>query len=375
MYKINMNNKTAEKIEETTFAQMGLRERNDIQEWIANTPEVLEYSSELLIIQKEFDGFSDTDRRLDLLALDKQGNLVIIENKRDDTGKDVVWQAINYASFCSTLTSREVVQIYQAYLNSNQKNEDAEQNIKDFFDDDSVIYPTNTQKIILVSREFRKEVLSAAQWLNSNGIDITCIKFTPHLFEGEILLEVDRILPQEEMKDYTIKLSRKTADVKNQEIMQTKGIERNIRFWRLFATRFNRQHTVFENINSWDNNKSSWIGASAGIGHGLYFNFVIADQKYRAELYIDNQRNPQYNKAVFDRLYANRNYIEEQAHPYTVTWERLDDKRASRIFIGGNQYPLTETDNWEQVIDFLIQAMERLIDLIKEQEVSIRALG
>lgn len=36
---------------------------------------------ELLIIQKEFDGFDDTRERLDLLALDKDGNLVIIENK------------------------------------------------------------------------------------------------------------------------------------------------------------------------------------------------------------------------------------------------------------------------------------------------------
>lgn len=34
---------------------------------------------ELLIIQKEFDGFADTRERLDLLAIDKNGNLVIIE--------------------------------------------------------------------------------------------------------------------------------------------------------------------------------------------------------------------------------------------------------------------------------------------------------
>jgi RecB family endonuclease NucS len=51
-----------------------------------------------LIIQKEFDGFNDTKERLDLLALDKQGNLVIIENKLDDSGKDVTWQVIKYAS-------------------------------------------------------------------------------------------------------------------------------------------------------------------------------------------------------------------------------------------------------------------------------------
>ena len=178
MYKINVEEKSAEKIQETTFSKIGLKERNDIQEWIANNPDILEYSSDLLIIQKEFDGFSDTDRRLDLLALDKQGNLVVIENKRDDTGKDVVWQAINYASFCSTLTSQEVIKIYQDYLNSLGIEKNAEESIRDFFDDETVIFPTNIQKIILVSREFRKEVLSAAQWLNSNGIDITCIKFT-----------------------------------------------------------------------------------------------------------------------------------------------------------------------------------------------------
>lgn len=53
---------------------------------------------ELLIIQKEFAGFSDTHERLDLLALDKQGSLVIIENKLDDTGRHVTWQAPDQVS-------------------------------------------------------------------------------------------------------------------------------------------------------------------------------------------------------------------------------------------------------------------------------------
>jgi len=43
-----------------------------------------------LVIQKEFDGFNETNERLDLLALDKQGNIVVIENKLDDSGKDVI---------------------------------------------------------------------------------------------------------------------------------------------------------------------------------------------------------------------------------------------------------------------------------------------
>ena len=106
MYKINRDSKQTEKIQEVTFESLGITERYDIQEWVAKDPSILEYDSELLIIQKEFDGFEDTNRRLDLLALDSNGNLVIIENKRDDTGTDVTWQAINYASFCSTLTKQ-----------------------------------------------------------------------------------------------------------------------------------------------------------------------------------------------------------------------------------------------------------------------------
>ncbi|GAM62057.1 putative inner membrane protein [Vibrio ishigakensis] len=83
-----------------------------MQEWLANQPDAL--GEELLIIQKEFDGFDDTRERLDLLAMNKDGNLVIIENKLDDTGRDVMWQALKYASYCSNLTKSQIVEIYQA---------------------------------------------------------------------------------------------------------------------------------------------------------------------------------------------------------------------------------------------------------------------
>ena len=90
--------------EPTTFKDQKLKERQHLQEWIAKNPEVL--GEELLVIQKEFDGFSDTHERLDLLALDKDGKLVIIENKLDDSGRNVTWQAIKYASYCSSMFTR-----------------------------------------------------------------------------------------------------------------------------------------------------------------------------------------------------------------------------------------------------------------------------
>ena len=68
------------KIKSKTFHELGFRERENLQEWIAKNPSCLG-DEELLIIQKEFDGFNDTNERLDLLALDKAGSLVVIETE------------------------------------------------------------------------------------------------------------------------------------------------------------------------------------------------------------------------------------------------------------------------------------------------------
>ena len=132
MYLINKDENRISKIEEKSFSELGFRERNHLQEWIANNPESL--GEEILIIQKEFSGFNYTNERLDLLGLDKKGNLVIIENKLDDSGKDVTWQSIKYASYCSTLTKEQIIRIYQDYLNKNNTGENAEENLIEFFD-------------------------------------------------------------------------------------------------------------------------------------------------------------------------------------------------------------------------------------------------
>ena len=97
MFKVNRDNKTIEELDEVRFSEIGVKERSDIQQWIISNPMIL--GEDLLIIQEEFHGFAETDERLDLLALDCNGNTVVIENKRDDTGTDVVWQAIKYASY------------------------------------------------------------------------------------------------------------------------------------------------------------------------------------------------------------------------------------------------------------------------------------
>ena len=55
MFLIDRENNNIQKISEKTFSELGFKERRNLQEWIAKDPSVL--GEDLLIIQKEFDGF------------------------------------------------------------------------------------------------------------------------------------------------------------------------------------------------------------------------------------------------------------------------------------------------------------------------------
>ena len=81
MYILDKDTNQLITAEPTTFKEQKLKERQHLQEWIAKNPEVL--GEELLVIQKEFDGFSDTHERLDLLALDKDGKHMSAVNNMD----------------------------------------------------------------------------------------------------------------------------------------------------------------------------------------------------------------------------------------------------------------------------------------------------
>ena len=89
MFKIDAAANRIKPLEVKRFTDLGFTERKHLQEWLENYPQALSpgEGDELLIIQKEFDGFDDTRERLDLLAIDKEGNLVIIENKLDEIGR------------------------------------------------------------------------------------------------------------------------------------------------------------------------------------------------------------------------------------------------------------------------------------------------
>lgn len=219
MFKVDIQAKKLVKLEPTSYGNNKLLERFDIQEWIDDEPSIL--GNEYLIIGKEV--ILPSNVRLDLLAIDKNANLVIIELKRDDSGKDIEWQAIKYASYCAGFTDAEIYNIYENYLKNKNSIENAKDKIKDFLESDGEISEklNKEQKIILVSRNFHSNVASAVLWLRDYGVDISCLKLEPFLDkDNQLFIKPSMIIPLPEAKDYIIRKEIKEKEDKMQHLSE-----------------------------------------------------------------------------------------------------------------------------------------------------------
>ena len=207
LFRINPGSRESERIEEVDFARLGLRERRDIQEWVAANPSIL--GEDLLIIGKEFSGFDITNERLDLLAVDSDGKLVVIELKRDDTGADAHWQAIKYASYLRRATAEQIVDMLAEYKGVSQ--EDATNLLLQHLGADDLNALNNDQRIILASHRFAPEVTSAALWLNNKapGEDLlTCVTLTPYQDSdtGSLYIQAATIIPVPGEEGYVVSI-------------------------------------------------------------------------------------------------------------------------------------------------------------------------
>src|SRR5690606_26872249 len=89
-------------IKPTNFVVESIFERNDLQEAFKNNIDII--APNCLVIAEEFADWQGSRKRIDLLAIDKQANLVVIELKRTETGDHMELQALRYASMISTMT-------------------------------------------------------------------------------------------------------------------------------------------------------------------------------------------------------------------------------------------------------------------------------
>ena len=356
MFQVKTSDNRLERLAQVSFGELGFHERDHLQEWLAHTPDVL--GEELLIIQKEFDGFADTRERLDLLALDEEGRIVVIENKLDDSGKDVVWQALKYASYCSSLKKSEIIEIYQRYLDKQPEGGEAFENLRDFFGvedlDEIVLNSGNEQRVVMIAANFRKEVTATALWLLGHGMLVQCFQVVPYTFDGEILVDIKQIIPTPEAESFMIGMTAKDSEEKT--TLQTRKRSQVLRqeFWTETLRDFReRRISLFENISPSFDHWLSCATGSPGCAYTLIFGLKFA----RVELYLSRSVADE-NKMIFDRLELHRNEIEEQFGT-KLHWQRLNEKKACRVSLA-QPFDGSDRENWPEMINWLRKHIVKL---------------
>lgn len=100
-----------------TLAEAGLKERGHLQEWVLAHPVML--GPGLLVITSECDRWSSARGRerdrLDVLAFDTDGHLVVVELKRDLAPETVELRALKYAACCSRFTPETLAAEYRVW--------------------------------------------------------------------------------------------------------------------------------------------------------------------------------------------------------------------------------------------------------------------
>ena len=369
MYRINQQTNSIQKIEETTFKEIGATERYHLQEWIAKNPDVLCGEDEkLLIIQKEFAGFSDTKERLDLLALDQDGNLVIIENKLDDSGRDVTWQGLKYASYCSTLTTNQIITIYQQYLNSEGIDGDAEQLIREGldFEDGELLLNGDDQRLVFIAHKFRKEVTSTVLWLIDRGVQIRCYKAVPYKLQDEMLLQIEQIIPLPETEELIIQMQEKQRFESRSKKVNGERIEYYEAFWKIVKSRLNDK-----GITSFGTTTGRHYLRFDSITRNMRFVMVATLKFCRVELYCGSDAD----SSTLLALKAYQSQIPESLNS-KLEWQPLEGKGASRLkleipysqlsstaYQAASKYQIGELE--EHIINWFTEVVPKFLAVLK----------
>ena len=220
LFTFQRSNKEIQQISETSFGQEGILERQDIQEALKQNIEAI--TPDCLIVAEEYSEWDQSRKRIDLLGIDRDANLVIIELKRTDSGDHMELQALRYASMISTMTFEHLIKVFTTYKNFNNfpdfTEEDAKDEIEEFIGKDLVEIEStfgDDVKIILVSADFSKELTTSVMWLNDRDLDITCIRIKPYKYKDELLINIQQIIPLPEVRDYQVRAQQKSEERRN----------------------------------------------------------------------------------------------------------------------------------------------------------------
>ena len=163
----------------TEYAQLPFEidhEESVLEKWLETNPDGILEDGRVLIIGRQVR--TDLGGVIDLLGVDRQGNVVVVELKRDRTPRDVVVQALEYAAFAARLDVDALEGILRVHEQDGALG--LGDHHREYFevDESEAVAFNKDQRIVIVGQRVTPEIKQTALFLRSKGIDITCVGFT-----------------------------------------------------------------------------------------------------------------------------------------------------------------------------------------------------
>lgn len=215
-----IKNGTLSTIDSTSMSKEGRREKEDLETWIKTDPSIL--GEGILLFGEQVQTKSGP---VDFLGIDKEGNILVIELKRGKLPRDVLTQAIDYASDVATYTLDKLNEICKDYTKEKNLEELFMENFEET--DLEAISINQSQRILIVGTEIEESLERMIKWLSEHyGVDINAILFSyVKTSKGEELLARTMILPEEVVTErsrrhFKIPMSDRPGDYDEDELAE-----------------------------------------------------------------------------------------------------------------------------------------------------------
>ena len=334
----------------TSFDAEGLKERADIQHLLRLRIESL--GDGLLVLAEEFSGWVDSARRIDLLCLDTDANLVVVELKRTEDGGHMELQSLRYAAMIATMTFDTAVETLARTRNPVAPDTAAARaEILSFlkWDEPQESAFAMDTRIILAAADFSKELTTTVMWLRKRGIDLRCVRLKPYrLADGRVLVDIHPLIPLPEEAEFQTRLGAKEA-AERRERMERHDLR--VRFLLALQARAATRTPLHAGRAPSD---SGVLNGAAGRS-GFTLNYVTGRATSRVELLIQTNSA----KTQLAALMQHRDDV-EKAFGAPLIWQEKEASLQCRVYWEGpGGYRSLEAE-WPAIQDVLVDKMIRL---------------
>ncbi len=169
-----------------------LDQESRIQTWVEQDIDII--SSNLLVIGREVE--TDYNGYIDILCLDRQGDVVVVELKRDKTPREVTAQALDYASWVKDLSHNDITELAERYLKPGTKLEEV---FLDKFGETLPEILNNNHRMLIIGSRIDSSTERIINYLSeSYGVGINAITFTFYEHDGKEFLSRNTLIEEDE---------------------------------------------------------------------------------------------------------------------------------------------------------------------------------